>query len=92
MLFTASKGCVARLRDGGRIVRIGTITPRQKPDGRCVFLDQDDRCLIHEVAPFGCAYFDPHMPKAEADKRSAYLAMKQATDREYQELREELVK
>jgi len=88
--FMASAGCVARLRDG-RVVRIGSITPKRKADGSCVFLDKDKRCMIHPVAPFGCAYFDVHMDKDEGLKRSGWLAMKQATDREYRRLRAELI-
>lgn len=44
---------------------IGSITPRSQ-GGRCVFLDEQDRCRIHAVAPFGCAYYDTHMDVAEA--------------------------
>lgn len=90
MLFKASDGCVVQLRKTGELLRIGTITPKQKPNGRCVFLDQNDHCLIHPVAPFGCAYFDVHMAKPEADRRSVFLAGQQATSRQYQELRKSI--
>lgn len=69
-------------------VRVGSITPRSRK-GRCVFLTENNRCSIHEVAPFGCAYFDPHMPDEVADPRSVWLAEQQATE-QYQQLRDTL--
>jgi Fe-S-cluster containining protein len=32
-----------------------------------VFLDQDERCRIHAVAPFGCRMFTVHMSRKESD-------------------------
>ncbi len=84
----ASRGGVygTRARNGEvRLVRVPTITPRHK-GGRCVFLDARDRCSIHEVAPFGCAYFDTHMPADEAQRRSIHMATLQ-TDVGYQRMR-----
>lgn len=52
--------------------RVETITPR-RVNGRCVFLSAD-RCVIHDIAPFGCAYFDTHMGRDEANARSIYMA------------------
>jgi len=69
----------------GKIVRIGSITPRFRR-GRCVFLDANDRCSIHAVAPFGCAMFDTHMSREEGDKRSVHLARSHMKP-EYQQLR-----
>lgn len=86
--FQASKGAFIGLRNG-TVVNIPTITPKQKADGSCVFLDGNDRCMIHSVAPFGCAYFDMHMEKEEADRRSKHAIMQQMNP-EYQKLREEL--
>ena len=51
---------------------VPSITPRQKEDGRCVFLDDEDHCKIHQVAPFSCAYHDMHMDDEEAHARSNY--------------------
>ena len=88
--FWASPGALLMDRLTGRVYRVGTITPRyDKRLKRCVFLTDDDRCSIHEVAPFGCAYFDTHMDNAEADKRSRMAIREQQTD-EYQELRSKL--
>jgi len=68
--------------------RVGTIVPKMRK-GRCVFLDKDERCIIHEVAPFGCAYFDCHMSRVVAHPRSVWLVHTQM-DRQYQALRNEL--
>lgn len=79
----------ALVKDGyGKVERIGTITP-QFQRGRCVFLDANDRCSIHPVAPFGCAYFDTHMSNVTANPRSIWLA-KDTLNPEYQALRREL--
>lgn len=61
--FWASPGAVVRDRLTGRTRMIGTITPRLEA-GRCVFLDDADRCRVHAVAPFGCSHVDTHMPRA----------------------------
>jgi Fe-S-cluster containining protein len=53
------------------VFRIPTLVPARKSDGACVFLTTDNRCSIHSVAPFGCAFFDAHMSKSEADRRSS---------------------
>lgn len=73
--FVASPGALVGNSATGERFRIGTITPRrQKPGGPCVFLDEQQRCRIHAVAPFGCAYFDTHMNLKKANKRSVWLA------------------
>lgn len=83
----ASPGCI--VKNGlGETKRIGTITPRYKK-GKCVFLTADERCSIHEVAPFGCAFFDTHMSWGKAHTRSNWLAYDQQNP-EYQKLRNEL--
>jgi Fe-S-cluster containining protein len=86
--FWASPGALLLNSLTGQTFRQGTITPRLK-DGRCVFLDAADRCTIHAVAPFGCAYFDTHMTAAEAQPRGVWLARAQA-DPAYQSLRRTL--
>jgi len=85
--FWASPGAMVQNERGVQF-RVGTITPRLVR-GKCVFLDEHDRCKIHAVAPFGCAYFDTHMSAVEAMPRSVWLV--QATlDAAYQDLRKEL--
>jgi len=86
-LFCASPGALVMNRLG-EVRRIGSITP-QRRKGRCVFLDEHDRCKIHEVAPAGCAYFDTHMGAAEAQYRGSWLAHSQE-DPAYQSLRKQL--
>ena len=72
------------------MIRVGSITPKRKKDGSCVFLDANDRCSIHPVAPMGCAFFDMHMTKREGDARSSFVIQAQMTDAAYQKLRDEL--
>jgi hypothetical protein len=64
----ASPGALVVRR--GQVVRILTLVPARRPDGACTFLTDDDRCAVHAVAPFGCAFFDAHQSGAEADRRS----------------------
>lgn len=48
----------ALVSKGGRRFRIHTLVPAVKADGACIHLTAEGRCDIHQVAPFGCAYFD----------------------------------
>ena len=61
----------ATVMQAGHIFQIPTLVPRRKADGSCVFLDENNRCRIHEVSPYGCAFFDSHQPNAEANERSS---------------------
>lgn len=62
----------ATVMQEGQVFQIPTLVPKRKTtDGACVFLDEKNRCRIHEVAPFGCAYFDHRMDNAEANRRSS---------------------
>jgi Fe-S-cluster containining protein len=70
--FWASPGALVRNMVTGVMYRIGSITPR-RVKGRCVFLDEQDRCRIHPVAPYGCAYFDTHMDMTEGYRRGTWL-------------------
>lgn len=54
----------------GRVRQLPTLVPRRQANGACIFLDAQQRCRIHAVAPYGCAFFDAHQPEAEADARS----------------------
>ena len=67
--FAASEGAEVVLR--GQPARIPTIVPAQRPNGRCVFLDDSDLCTIHAFAPFGCSHFDMHQSEQEGKERSA---------------------
>jgi hypothetical protein len=50
--------------------RIPTLVPARRSDGACCFLTEEDRCRIHDIAPFGCAFFDCHQPVDVSDRRS----------------------
>ena len=43
---------------GGKPCRIPTLVPARN-NGWCKFFD-GRHCIIHQVAPFGCAFFDAH--------------------------------
>ena len=86
--FWSSPGALATNTARGQTWHIGTITPKLR-DGRCVFLDESDRCTIHPVAPFGCAYFDTHLSAAEGQPRRRWLTLQQASAA-YQSLRRTL--
>ena len=84
--FVASPG--ALVKQHGEVRRIGTITPKMR-HSRCVFLDKNERCKIHPVAPAGCAYFDTHMSREQAMPRGIELA-KRTQDPAYQAQRMQL--
>lgn len=75
--FQASEGAtVGALVQGVlQTFRVPTIVPRLTEQG-CVFL-KDNRCTIHEVAPFGCAYFDMHMSREVGDGVSRHAVNQQ---------------
>jgi hypothetical protein len=66
----ASPGAI--VMEHGRIQRIRTLVPARQLTGACVFLTAANRCAIHAVAPFGCAFFDAHMPGRDANWRSRH--------------------
>lgn len=55
---------------GGRPFRIRTLVPASRPGGfACHWLGPDDKCQVHENAPYACAFFDcsdtdPNSPKS----------------------------
>lgn len=57
---------------GGQARTVWQLVPITQAHG-CVFLGADDRCKIHAVSPFGCAYFDSHMNAREGDRRSRWM-------------------
>jgi len=52
----ASQGAVVMI--AGKIHRIPTLVPAVKSDGSCINLTTEGACSIHEISPFGCAFFD----------------------------------
>lgn len=45
------------------------LVPARNLRGHCHWF-LDGLCLVHDRAPFGCAYFDAHMEPDEVDRRS----------------------
>ncbi len=86
--LVASRGSLVKNLLTGIARWVGTITPRFAK-GRCVFLDVDDRCKIHPVAPFGCAYFDTHQGNSEGQRRVWFIKRIQESA-EYRALRAKL--
>ncbi len=77
--FAASEGAAVVCSDG-KTFRIPTIVPKQKPNGHCVFLNDDGECTIHPVSPFGCRCFnvcetDPERNEAQAQQSCHALAV-----------------
>ena len=60
----------ATVLQAGQLRQLPTLVPRLQANGACAFLDENSRCRIHAVAPYGCAYFDSHMSDDEATRRS----------------------
>lgn len=86
----ASRGAVVGEVSTGKLFRIGTITPCLK-DGKCVFLTEDNKCSIHSVAPFGCAFFDWHMGAIEGHGRSMWGLKQISMTPGYEALRQKLI-
>ena len=55
----------------GHVFQIPTLVPQRRADGSCKFLDGQNRCTVHAVSPFGCAFFDAHQSTDEADRKSS---------------------
>jgi hypothetical protein len=67
----ASPGAIIKSSRTGQLRRVPTLVLATKPDGSCINLTPDDRCSIHENAPFGCAFFDCKISRREANDLSA---------------------
>lgn len=65
----ASRGATVMIVGCGE-TNVPTLVPQAKEDGTCIFLGADDRCTIHEVSPFGCAFFDSHQTEADGSDLS----------------------
>jgi len=80
----ASPGWKIGMRDNrtGEVtgaIRLPTLVPARQENGHCKFL-KEGRCQIHDVAPYGCAFFDEHMTDPEGDRRSQAALMAVAED------------
>jgi Fe-S-cluster containining protein len=85
----ASPGPLVGQASTGVMFHVPSITPKMAR-GRCVFLDDNDRCTIHPVSPAGCKFFDLHMSEAEGSRRSNYFIRQFGWDQEYQQFRDTL--
>jgi hypothetical protein len=47
-----------------------TLVPARGADGHCHWLF-DGRCVVHDNAPYSCAFFDTHMTEEDVARRSA---------------------
>jgi hypothetical protein len=45
------------------------LVPARRPSGVCHWY-LEGRCPVHAQAPYGCAFFDSHMPEAEIRRRT----------------------
>ena len=52
----ASPGALV-MKDGA-LFRIQTLVPAIQEDGACIYLTEENLCSIHDISPFGCAFFD----------------------------------
>jgi hypothetical protein len=63
--LSASPG--ATVLQKGKLIRIPTLVPRKKMmNGACIFYEHG-QCTVHEVSPFGCAFFDDHQDPSVSD-------------------------
>lgn len=89
--FVASPGAIVANIGTGQRYQIPTITPaRAHVGGPCRFLSAEGQCTIHPVAPFGCAYMDVHMTKAEGQRRSIWLHREIVASQSYHAIRANL--
>jgi hypothetical protein len=63
---------VLRVYGDGRqeLFRIPTLVPVHRDDLSCHWLE-DDRCAVHAIAPFACAFFACSQSRSEADALSS---------------------
>jgi hypothetical protein len=67
--LAASSGATVMTSDG-KVCQIPTLVPQRQANGACKFLTTENRCQVHTVKGFGCAYFDCQQSRQEADARS----------------------
>jgi hypothetical protein len=64
----ASPGAIIYI--SGKLISIRTLVPARRSDSACRFLTAEDRCSIHPVSPYSCAFFQCGQSKEEADALS----------------------
>jgi len=65
----ASSGTVVESQ--GEKFYLPTLVPKRGENGHCIFLEDNNLCGIHDVSPYGCAFFDSQMSDEEFSKRRA---------------------
>lgn len=75
----ASRGATVVYK--GQLRHVGSLVPKRQANGHCFYL-YGDLCAIHEVSPFGCAFFHTQMTDQEADAVSEAGIMAMMKDRE----------
>lgn len=55
-------------------INVPTLVPRTKEDGSCVFLDENERCMIHDRSPWGCSHFDTHQEEDGIERSKAGIS------------------
>jgi hypothetical protein len=78
-----------------RWFRVPSLVIAAKPDGSCKFLSAEGACTIHDISPFGCAFFDGHAhasPKSERLVRAGLdQSIKAGSRHLYHQLRRHLI-
>ncbi len=69
--LAASPGATV-MTQAGEMLQIPTLVPQRQANGACKFLTPENRCQVHAVSPFGCAFFFCSQSRAEADTRSIH--------------------
>lgn len=62
-----SSGAIAVDPASGTRFNVPSLVPKQREDGTCVFYNQQGRCDIHAVSPYGCSMVDMHQSGSEAN-------------------------
>jgi hypothetical protein len=62
-------------------IRIRTLVPQRSEDGACKFL-KNNLCLIHEMAPYGCAFFSEHESRIVGNQKSTHALVNIIRDAE----------
>ena len=63
-----------------RCFRVPSLVLAAKPDGSCKFLSKEGACTIHEISPFGCAFFDGHAHASPASDRLLRAGLNQSIE------------
>jgi hypothetical protein len=79
-----------------RWFRVPSLVVAAKPDGSCKFLSAVGACNIHDISPFGCAFFDGHDHASPASDRLVRSGLNQVMDAGprhlYHRLRQHLIR